>query len=98
MADFAGSTSAIIDFVKRSTAKEFIIGTENIILEQLQYECPNKKFYPLSKDLVCHNMKLITLPEVLLCLKGEFGEEITLDEEIRLSAKKCLDKMLEYGG
>lgn len=97
-ADFVGSTSAIIDYAKKSTAKEFIIGTENSILEQLQYDCSDKRFYPLSKDLVCHNMKLVTLPEVYLCLNGEFGEEIVIDEKTRLSAKKCLDKMLEYGG
>lgn len=98
MADFVGSTSAIMEFAKNSSAEEFIIGTENSITEQLQYECPEKRFYPLSKDLVCHNMKLITLPQVYLCLKGEFGEEINLDENTRLAAKKCLDKMLEYGG
>ena len=97
-ADYIGSTSGIMDFAKASDAKEFIIGTENSIAEHLQYDCPDKKFYPLSKDLVCHNMKITTLPEVLACCKGEFGEDIEIDDETRLKAKKCIDKMIEYGG
>ena len=97
-ADYIGSTSGIMDFAKASEAKEFIIGTENSIAEHLQYDCPDKKFYPLSKDLVCHNMKITTLPEVLACCKGEFGEDIEIDEETRLKAKKCIDIMIEYGG
>lgn len=97
-ADYIGSTSGIMEYAKNSSAKEFIIGTENSIAEHLQYDCPDKKFYPVSKDLVCHNMKITTLPEIYLCCKGEFGEEITLDEETRLKAKGCIDRMIEYGG
>ena len=96
-ADYVGSTSGIMDYAKKSSAREFIIGTENSIVEHLQYECPEKKFYPLSKDLVCHNMKLTTLTDVLNCCKGE-GEEITLPEETRLSAKRCIDRMISLGG
>ena len=96
-ADFVGSTTAIIDYAKASGAKEFIIGTELSILEYLQYECPEKLFYPLSKDLVCHNMKITTLTDVLNCLKGTGGEEIILDEATRLGAKHCIDRMIELG-
>ncbi len=97
-ADYVGSTSGIMDFAEKSSAREFIIGTENAIAEHLQYKCPDKKFYPLSKDLVCHNMKITTLPDVYICLTGAGGEEITLDEETRLKAVKCIEKMIEYGG
>ncbi|MCH5315179.1 MAG: quinolinate synthase NadA [Eubacterium sp.] len=97
-ADYIGSTSGIIDYAVNSDAKEFIIGTENSISEHLQYECPDKMFYPLSKDLVCHNMKITTLPDVLNCCKGIAGEEIILDDETIARAKKCIDKMIEYGG
>lgn len=97
-ADYVGSTSGIMDFAEKSSAREFIIGTENAIAEHLQYKCPDKKFYPLSKDLVCHNMKITTLPDVYNCLTGAGGEEITLDEETRLKAVKCIEKMIEYGG
>lgn len=98
MADYIGSTSGIMDYAKKSDAKEFIIGTENSIIEHLEYECPDKKFYPLSKDLVCHNMKITTLRDVLECVEKNGGEEITLPEDMRLKAKKCIDKMIEYGG
>ncbi len=97
-ADYVGSTSGIMDFAEKSSAREFIIGTENAIAEHLQYKCPDKKFYPLSKDLVCHNMKITTLPDVYNCLTVAGGEEITLDEETRLKAVKCIEKMIEYGG
>lgn len=96
-ADFVGSTSGIMNFAKSSDAQEFIIGTENTIVEHLQYECPTKKFYPLSKECVCHNMKLTTLYSVYECC-ADGGEEIVIDEETRLAAKKCLDKMIELGG
>lgn len=96
-ADYVGSTTGIIDYARKSEAKEFIIGTENSILQHLQYECPDKKFYPLSKDCVCHNMKLTTLMDVYHCVNGSGGEVIELDEQVRLKAKKCLDTMLTLG-
>jgi len=97
-ADYAGSTSGIMDFAKNSDCREFIIGTENSIAEHLQYDCPDKKFYPVSKNLICENMKATTLPEVYLCCLGEAGEEIVLDDETLKKAKCCIDKMIEYGG
>jgi quinolinate synthase len=97
-ADYIGSTTGIMDYAKKSDAKEFIIGTENSIVEHLQFECPDKKFYPLTKNLVCHDMKLTTLGDVLECCRLEGGEVIEMSEEKRLAAKKCLDEMLRYGG
>lgn len=97
-ADFIGSTTGIMAFAKKSDANEFIIGTENSIVQHLQFECPDKRFYPLSKDCCCHNMKLTTLNDVYNCITGKAGEEIILDEETRLKAKACLDKMIELGG
>ena len=98
MADYIGSTTGIIDFATKSDHTEFIIGTENSILQHLQYQCPDKKFYPLSKDCVCHNMKLTTLIDVLQCVSGNGGEEIVLDEDVRVQAKRCIDTMLTLGG
>lgn len=97
-ADFVGSTTGIMDFAIKSDKKEFIIGTENSIVQHLQFKCPEKNFYPLSKDLVCHNMKITTLPDVFNCLCGRGGEEIVLDEETRVKAVKSIEKMIEYGG
>ena len=97
MSDYAGSTTGIMDYAKNSDAKEFIIGTENSIVQHLQLAYPDKMFYPLSKDCVCHNMKLTTLVDVLNVLRGTEGEEILMDEEKRLKAKHCMDRMLELG-
>lgn len=97
LADYRGSTTGIMDYAKKSDAKEFIIGTENSILQHLQFACPDKQFYPLSRDCVCHNMKLTTLGDVYQCVKGTGGEEIKLDEEVRIKAKRCIDTMLELG-
>ena len=97
MADYIGSTTGIMKYAKESDAKEFIIGTENSIVQHLQFECPDKKFYPLSKDCVCHNMKLTTLMGVYNCVCGQGGEEIKLDENVRVKAKACIDTMLTLG-
>lgn len=94
LADFAGSTSEIMDYAVKSDAKEFIIGTELSIAEHLQYECPDKKFYPLSVGLVCKNMKLTTLVDVYNCITGEGGEEIILDGDTIRDAKKSIDEMI----
>ncbi|MBO4429310.1 MAG: quinolinate synthase NadA [Clostridia bacterium] len=96
-ADYIGSTSGITDYAKASDKKEFIIGTENSIVQHLSFDCPDKRFYPLSKDCVCHNMRLTTLPEVYGCLNGTAGEEIVLDEETIALARRPIDKMLELG-
>lgn len=96
-ADFVGSTTAIIKYAAESEQKEFIIGTENSIVEYLQYEHPEKRFYPLSSRLICNDMKLTTLPDVYNCIKGIGGEEIVLDDKTQLAAKKCIDEMLRLG-
>ena len=96
-ADYVGSTTGIMNYAKESDAKEFIIGTESSIVSHLQLACPDKMFYPLSKDLVCHNMKLTTIVDVLNSVKDIGGEEIELEEDVRLGAKRCIDKMIELG-
>lgn len=97
-ADFVGSTAAIMDFARKSESREFIIGTEISIAEHLQYDCPDKKFYPLWKDLICSNMKATTLADVYNVLCGRGGEEIVLDADILSGARRCMDKMIELGG
>ncbi|MCD8356712.1 MAG: quinolinate synthase NadA [Clostridia bacterium] len=97
-ADYVGSTSGIMEYAKNASANEFIIGTEISIAEHLQYDCPQKKFYPLTKELICPNMKATTLVDVLSALRGNSGEEITMDEQTRMAAKKCIDEMIRLGG
>lgn len=96
-ADFVGSTSQIMDYAKASPAREFIIGTELSIAEHLQYECPQKQFFYLSKKLLCPNMKATTLIDVLNCMTGSGGEEIILDEMTIVKGKKCIDEMIKLG-
>ena len=97
LADFVGSTTEIMDFAAKSDNTEFIIGTENSIVQHLGIEHPEKLFYPLSKDCVCHNMKLTTIADVLHTVEGRTGFEITIDEKERLLAKKSIDEMLRLG-
>lgn len=98
-ADFLGSTTEIMDFAKKSDKTEFIIGTENSIVEHLKHECAGsgKKFYPLSKRLICADMKLTTLVDVLNCCTGEGGEVIEIDADTAEKAVKCLNRMIELG-
>ena len=95
-ADYIGSTSGIVSFAKKSDAKEFIIGTEISIAEHLQFECPEKEFYPLSKNLICPDMKRTTLMDVYKALNGG-GLEITMPDEVIKKASVCIDRMLELG-
>lgn len=98
MADYVGSTTGIMAYAKKSEAKEFIIGTENSIVEHLQFDCPDRQFYPLSVNLSCMNMKVTTLVDVLNVLRGVGGEEILLPEEVISGAARCINKMIELGG
>lgn len=94
MSDHVTSTSGMLRFAKSSDAKEFIIGTETGLLYKLRKENPDKSFYPLRKDMVCPNMKKTTLNSVLRALET-MTNEIKVSENIRIPAKKALDRMLE---
>ena len=102
-ADYAGSTSGIMDYAAKSDAKEFIIGTEISIAEHLQYRYPDKNFYVLSKDLICPNMKITTLMDVYKTCES-IGRndgnafEITMTDEQIAKAKTCIDEMIRLGG
>ncbi len=93
-ADYAGSTTGIINYVEKSDAKKFIIGTENNVIAHLQFEHPDKEFYPLSKNLICCDMRLTTLVDVLNCISGKSGEEILLPDEIMKKAGRSINAML----
>ena len=101
LADYVGLTSGIMNYAKQSDAKEFIIGTETSIAEHLQYDCPEKKFYPVTKDIVCHNMKITTLPDVYSTLTGMNNGsafEILMEDELISKAGKCIYEMIRLGG
>ncbi|MDR0223040.1 MAG: quinolinate synthase NadA [Oscillospiraceae bacterium] len=101
-ADYVGSTSGIAEFAKNSPNREFIIGTEISVREHLQYDCPEKSFYILSKKISCPNMRLTTLADVLGALNavkdGGGGFETKMDKHDILAARKCIDEMLRLNG
>lgn len=97
LADFVGSTSAIMEHAKASSHTEFIIGTEISIAQHLAYQCPEKRFYSLSKNLICPNMKATSLIDVYHAVSDQGGEEILLDEETIRKARVCIDRMIELG-
>lgn len=97
-ADYIGSTTGIMDYAMKSDAKEFIIGTENSIVQHLQFACPEKRFYPLSVNLSCMNMRVTTLMDIYNVLKGTGGEEINLSEDVIEGASRCIRKMIQLGG
>lgn len=92
-ADEALSTGGILKFVRESDEKEFIIGTESGILHRLRKENPGKKFYPLQPEMICPDMKKITLENVRDCLKN-MAPRVELPEEILREAVKPIEAML----
>ena len=86
-----------MEFARESGRKEFIIGTEMSIAEHLSYELPDKKFFVLSKRLVCMNMKLTTLVDVYNTLTGQGGQEILMDAGTIRKARACIDEMIRLG-
>ncbi|MCR5201587.1 MAG: quinolinate synthase NadA [Lachnospiraceae bacterium] len=97
-ADYVGSTTGIMAYAKKSDKKDFIIGTEQAIVQHLQFECPDKNFYLLSEELVCKNMKATTLVDVYNCLTGKIREEIVMSDELINDSLKPIEKMVELGG
>ena len=94
LSDEALSTGKMVKLAKTADAKEMIIGTEVGILHRLRNANPTKSFYPASDKAICPNMKKITLEKVLWSLE-DLREEVRVPDDIRLRAKKAIDKMLE---
>ncbi|MCK5235819.1 MAG: quinolinate synthase NadA, partial [Deltaproteobacteria bacterium] len=94
MADHVCSTSGMYKYAKESEAKSFIIGTEMGILYRLRKDNPDKEFILPSQKLICPNMKLITLEDVLQSLK-EMKNIVTVPEDIRKKSLVALNKMLK---
>lgn len=94
LADHAFSTGGMLKFVKESDCREFIIGTECGILHRMRKENPTKQFYPLEPNVLCPNMKKITLEDVLMALQ-DLAPRIELDEETLRRARIPIDRMLE---
>jgi quinolinate synthase len=93
LADFVGSTAGIIRFAAKSPAREIIIGTEEGVIVKLRQESPDKTFIPASGNLICRTMKLTTLEDIRDALQ-KMKNVIRVPEEIRVPAKRALDRML----
>lgn len=99
IADFIGSTTGLLKYTQQDDAKEFIVATEAGILHQMMKASPHKTFIPAPPNNSCAcndcpHMKLNTLEKLYLCMEYE-TPEITMDEELRLAAKKPIERMLE---
>lgn len=99
IADYIGSTTGLLKFTERDDAQEYIVVTETGILHQMEKSNPNKTFIPAPPNNACAcndcpHMKLNTLEKLYLCMEYE-EPEITMDEQLRIAAKKPIDRMLE---
>jgi len=93
-ADFVGSTAEIIKTALESDDTEFIIGTESEIANHLTALAPDKKFYPLTSDFICDDMKKTKLEDVLNSLETGKYEMVLSEDEIN-AAKRSLERMVE---
>ncbi len=99
VADFIGSTTALLKYTENNPAMEFIVATESGILHQMQKNSPDKTFIPAppTNTCACNDcpyMKLNTLEKLYLCMKYELPE-ITMSPELIIAAKKPIQRMLE---
>ena len=94
LADELLSTGQMLKFVKKSTAKRFIVATEVGIIHALKKQNPQAEFIPASERAVCPNMKKITLDKLIGSLE-DMQYKVAVPEEIRIKAKRSLDKMVE---
>ncbi|NCO51668.1 MAG: quinolinate synthase NadA [Deltaproteobacteria bacterium] len=92
-ADHICSTSGMYEYVANSSAATFIIGTEMGILHRLRTQNPHKKFIMPSKALICPNMKLTSLEDLLHCLET-MRPRVTVAPETAEKARRALDRML----
>ncbi len=95
-ADQVLSTGGMVKLAAEPRVREMVVGTEIGLIERLRREHPQKRFWPLGEPRVCHNMKKITLEEVLRSLK-ELHWPVELEPELAERAKRALERMFEGG-
>lgn len=100
LADHVGSTAALLDYARKSDAKEFIVATESGILHKMRQQCQGKEFIPAPPEeagCACNNcsyMKLNTLEKLRDCLR-DMSPAIEVDPEVARKAIRPIDRMLE---
>jgi quinolinate synthase len=96
LADFVASTTGILEYCRKSDAKEFLIATEIGALHPLRKENPGKVFHPLSVTADCPNMKLNSLEKMVWALE-DMAPVVTVPEDVRAKALAPIERMLEIG-
>jgi quinolinate synthase len=101
MADYVGSTTALLNYVAKNPARSFIVGTEAGILHHMRRSRPDAELIPIPADSgcncsLCPYMKLNSVEKVYLALR-DLKPEITLDEKLRIRALAPLERMLALG-
>lgn len=99
LADFVGSTTALLAYTQKDTAQQYIVATETGILHKMQQQSPQKSFLIVPSDETCScndcpYMKMNTLEKLLAALRNG-APEIELTEEVIAKARKPIEKMLE---
>lgn len=99
LADFIGSTAALLRFVQNDPARQFIVVTESGILHQMKKVAPDKELIPAPPSASCHCnecpfMRLNTPEKIYLALR-DLQPELLMDEDLRIAAKKPIERMLE---
>lgn len=99
LADYIGSTTAMLKFTKKDDAKKYIVATETGIIHQMKKESPEKEFLVVPTDETCScndcpYMKMNTMQKLYLCMKNE-QPEIILPDDVIEKARKPIDKMLD---
>jgi len=96
LADEVTSTSGMCRYARRDDVREMVVGTEMGLIHRLRKENPGKRFFPISEQAICPNMKLITLEKILWSLE-DMSPEVKVSDEVRLRAIAAVDKMLKVG-
>ncbi|MBC7948141.1 MAG: quinolinate synthase NadA [Chitinophagaceae bacterium] len=99
IADFIGSTTGLLKYSQTDSSSEYIVATETGILHQMMKANPYKTFIPAPPNNSCAcndcpHMKRNTLEKIYLCMEYELPD-IIMDEELRVAAKKPIDRMLD---
>lgn len=99
IADYIGSTTQLLKYSETDSASQYIVATETGILHQMQQNSPKKTFIPAppNNNCACNDcpyMKLNTLEKLYTCMQYE-TPEIIMEENLRLAAKRSMDRMME---
>lgn len=100
LADFIGSTAALLSYSGKSDKTQFIVATESGILHQMKKDYPNKQFIPVPPETgncacnECNYMRMNTMEKLYNCLKNE-SPEIIVEKEVAEKAVRPIIKMLE---